>query len=41
MKHALGFITNWIISDGEIKQIRTLIKKLEIVSYNRVLVQKY
>jgi hypothetical protein len=41
IKQALGFISDWVITDGEIKSIRNLIKKLEIVSYNRVLTQRY
>lgn len=41
IRHALGFLTDWIFSEGEITHIRNLIKRLEVVSYNRVLVQRY
>lgn len=30
-----------MVTEGELKAIRNLIKKLEIVSYNRVLTQRY
>lgn len=41
IKHALCFISDWVITEGELKSVRNLLKKLEIVSYNRVLTQRY
>ena len=41
IKHALGFLSDWVITEGELKSVRNLRKKLEIVSYNRVLTQRF
>lgn len=41
IRHALCFLSDWVISEGEIRAIKNLLKKLEIVSYNRVLIQRY
>ena len=32
---------DWVISENDFKQIRLLLRRLEVVSFNRVLVQKY
>jgi hypothetical protein len=34
-------LNDWLISENDFKQIRHLLRRLEVVSYNRVLVQKY
>lgn len=41
IRHALGFLNEWVINENEIRRMRNLLKRLEIVSYNRVLVQRY
>lgn len=41
IRHALGFLTDWVFSEVDVRQARHLLKRLEIVSYNRVLVQRY
>jgi len=41
IKHSLGFLNDWVLSETDFKVLRSILIRLEIVSYSRVLTQIY